>query len=137
MLKASLRKFLLEELEDFFGERGGARGEAAEEAEIVVVDYWVADETDQDWGYEQEFSEAVFDDGVEHGFHCKGWEHDDFGVDEGWKVEGVDETGDVKGWEDGEDSFEVGRCDLLDLEALCYHVLMCNHDLGACQPRLV
>lgn len=41
----------------------------------------------------------------------------------------MDQTSNMEAGQDGEDAFQVGRCDLHDLETLRYHVLVRDHDL--------
>ena len=98
-------------------------------AEVVIVDYRVSNEADDDWRDEEELFDLVFADDVQHAGHGEGGEHVDFGVDEDGEVEAVDEACDVEEWEDGEDFLVGFGRYLLDLKALSYHVLMGYHDL--------
>lgn len=90
LLEAGVGELALEFVDDFFRERGSARGEAGEEGEVVVRDEWVADEADEDGGHEEELGDAVGYDRVEHGGHGEGGEHDHFCVEEEGEVQGVD-----------------------------------------------
>ena len=83
-------ELFLQQLDDFFGERGGAGGEAADVGEVILIDEGVAHEADEDRWDEKEFTELVVDDCVEHVFHGEGGEHVDFGIEKDWEVEAVD-----------------------------------------------
>ena len=62
-------------------------------AQVVLVDDRIADEADDDGRDEEDLSDLVLDDRIQHDGHAELWAHDYLGVDEDGEMQAVDETG--------------------------------------------
>ena len=93
-------ELLLQQGNDLGGDRRRAGRPALHVAQAgqVRVHDGVAHEADQDGRHEDEFFDAVLDDGVEHGRHGEGGQHDGVAVHEGRVMAEAHHAGDFGSW---------------------------------------
>lgn len=96
LLEDCLREFFCSNVEDFFLYWRDPGREAPHIEQVVLIDKRISRESHENWWNEKELFQLVCHDGVEHHFHRELRKHGDFGIDEDWEVEGVNEASDLK-----------------------------------------
>ena len=92
LFKTSLREFLLEKAENLLRKRCCASGKSAKKGQVIPIDQWISDKSDEDWRHKEEFLDLVLDSRVKEIIHRESRKHVDFSIDCDGKMKGMNQS---------------------------------------------